>query len=130
MITKNRRNTHQWWLVMLLLVCGMVGTVQAAITAGQYNASAQGKEGEVKVKVTVDAAGAIKDVAVDASEETPELGGVAGPEVGKAIVEHQSLAVDGMTGATETSDAVKKAVTDALRQAGADVARYQGNVAK
>ena len=115
---------------MLLLVCGMVGTVQAAITAGQYNASAQGKEGEVKVKVTVDAAGAIKDVAVDASEETPELGGVAGPEVGKAIVEHQSLAVDGMTGATETSDAVKKAVTDALRQAGADVARYQGNVAK
>lgn len=130
MITKDRGSTHKWRFAMLLLACGMVGSLQAAVTAGQYSATAQGKDSPVGVTVTVDAEGVIKDVAVDASKETPELGGVAGPEVGKAIVDSQSLAVDGMTGATETSDAVKAAVADALRQAGADVARYQGKVAR
>ncbi|WP_232216505.1 MULTISPECIES: FAD-dependent oxidoreductase [Brenneria] len=128
---KNRGRTYKRRLAMMLLACGMLGaSAHAAITAGQYSATEKGNEGIVGVTVTIDAAGVIKDIAVDASKETPELGGKAGPEVGAAIVEHQSLNVDGVTGATMTSNAVKKAVSAALGQAGADVARYQGKVAK
>lgn len=127
---KNRGKIRNWRLAMLLVACGMAGSANAAITAGQYHAAAQGKDSPVSVTVTVDATGAIKDLVVDASKETPGLGDEAGPAVGQAILEHQSLAVDGVTGATMTSDAVKAAVTDALRQAGADLARYQGKVAK
>ncbi|MCV9878570.1 FAD-dependent oxidoreductase [Brenneria izbisi] len=130
MITKNRVNTGRWRLAIMLLICGMMGSAQAAITAGQYSATEKGNEGMVSVTVTIDEQGVIKDIAVDASQETPELGGEAGPAVGRAIVEHQSLAVDGVTGATMTSNAVKKAVSEALRQAGADVTRYQGKVAR
>ncbi|MEE3664146.1 FAD-dependent oxidoreductase [Brenneria sp. g21c3] len=130
MITKSKGSTYKRRLTAILLACGMLGSAQAAITAGQYSAAQKGNEGIVGVTVTVDAQGVIKDIAVDASKETPELGGKAGPEVGKAIVEHQSLNVDGVTGATMTSNAVKKAVADALVKAGADVARYQQKVAK
>ncbi|MFC3394535.1 FAD-dependent oxidoreductase [Brenneria rubrifaciens] len=130
MITKKRGRTDKWRLAMMLLACGMIGSVQAAITAGQYSATEKGNEGMVSVTVTVDAGGVIKDIAVDASQETPELGGEAGPAVGKAIAEHQSLGVDGVTGATMTSNAVKKAVASALSQAGADLARYQGKVVR
>lgn len=132
---KNRRSTWQWRSAILLLACSMTGfsyadTPSGNITAGQYSATEKGNEGMVGVKVTVDAAGVIKDIEVDSSQETPELGGVAGPQVGKAIVDNQSLAVDGMTGATMTSNAVKRAVSAALLKAGADVARYQTKVAK
>ncbi|WJV63886.1 FAD-dependent oxidoreductase [Pectobacteriaceae bacterium CE70] len=102
----------------------------SAIVAGSYTASAQGKDSEVKVTVDVDKKGKISNVAVDASKETPELGGVAGPEVGKAIVDYQSLDVDGITGATETSNAVKRATEAALLQAGVDISAYKKKVVK
>lgn len=129
MITKDNGKLRTRWLA-IMFACGIIGSAHAAITAGEYSASAQGKDSQVGVTVTVDTSGTIKNIVVDASKETPGLGDEAGPEVGKAIVDHQSLAVDGVSGATMTSNAVKTAVTDALRQAGADVSRYQGKVAK
>lgn len=108
-----------------LLTLGAVSSCYASITPGEYNAEALGIEGMVGVKVTIDKDGVIKKIVVDASEETPELGGVGGPEVGKAIVEQQSLSVDGYTGATMTSNAVLEAVEDALKQSGADVSAYK-----
>jgi fumarate reductase flavoprotein subunit len=41
-----------------------------------------------------------------------------------AIVEAQSVAVDAVSGATMTSDAILAAVTDALTKAGVDLAQY------
>lgn len=117
--------------VLGLCLLGASGASYAAdVVAGDYTGSAHGKESDVKVTLGVDKAGKITHLAVDASGETPELGGVAGPQVGQAILEKQSLNVDGMTGATETSNAVKKAAEAALQQSGADLSRYQQSVAK
>ncbi|WP_413722550.1 FAD-dependent oxidoreductase [Sodalis sp. RH24] len=117
-------------LVALILGCSAGLSANAAVTAGDYTAAAKGKESDVRVTVSIDQAGTIKNVVADASGETPELGGVAGPQVAKAIVDRQSLDVDGMTGATETSDAVKQAAKAALQQAGADIGKYTSVSAK
>lgn len=131
MIIKSESGHYKTRSVLALALAFLLGSstaATAAVTAGEYHATAKGKESDVKVSVTVDAAGIIKEVTVDAGKETPELGGEAAVEVSKAIVDAQSLAVDGMTGATVTSDAVKQGVADALRQAGADLSRYQTKV--
>jgi len=117
-------------VIALILGCSLGFSADAAVTAGDYTAAAKGLESDVKVTVSIDQSGTIKNIVADASGETPELGGVAGPQVAKSIVERQSLDVDGMTGATETSDAVKQATKAALLKAGADIDKYSGGAAK
>ena len=48
---------------------------------------------------------------------------------GEVIVEANSLEVDGITGATVSSTAIKAAVTEALTAMGFDPASYQGAAA-
>lgn len=100
---------------------GASESVSTSVTAGTYTATEQGFGGEVTVNVTVAEDGTIEAITVDVPNETENLGGVAGPQVAESIVEHQSLAVDTVSGATVTSTAVIKAVTAALTEAGCDV---------
>ena len=91
-------------------------TAEAIYTAGTYTASAEGCLSDVTVTVTVSDK-AITDVRVDASGETAELGGKAAEELPSEIIRSQSTDVDGYTGATLTSDAIKKAAADCIAQA-------------
>lgn len=100
---------------------GTTGATTANVVAGTYEGSTTGFGGEVKVTVEVDAEGVITSIDVDASGETPTIGGAAAPKLAEAIVEHQSLAVDTIAGATGTSKSVLAAVEEALGKAGFDV---------
>ena len=91
-------------------------TAEAIYTAGTYTATAEGCLSDVTVTVTVSDT-AITDVRVDASGETAELGGKAAEELPGEIIRSQSADVDGYTGATLTSDAIKKAAADCIAQA-------------
>ncbi|MDO5531395.1 FAD-dependent oxidoreductase [Sutterella sp.] len=102
----------------------------AAVTAGTYEAEAAGKLSPVRASVTVDASGRITDLSVDVSGETPDLGGAAAKQMVPAILEHQSTAVDGVSGATVSSEAIRSAVVAALAKAGADPKAYDVKVEK
>ena len=91
-------------------------TADAIYTAGTYTATAEGCLSDVTVTVTVSDK-AITDVRVDASGETAELGGKAAEELPGEIIRSQSTDVDGYTGATLTSDAIKQAAADCIAQA-------------
>ena len=88
----------------------------AIYTPGTYTASARGREGDVIVTVTFDETH-ILDVTVDASAETPAIGGVAADTLAEQVKKAQSSAIDGVSGATDTSVAVKNAVADCIYQA-------------
>ena len=88
----------------------------AIYKAGTYEASAQGM-GEVTVKVTVDDT-SIKSIEADVSNETESIGQAAKDDIVNQIIEKQSTEIDGVTGATITTDAIKNAVNDALKQVG------------
>ena len=91
----------------------------AGYTAGTYTAEAAGNNGPVKVSVTV-SEDAITAVEVTEHAETPGLSDPAINDIPAAIVEHQSLAVDTISGATNTSNAILTAVAEAITLAGGD----------
>lgn len=85
-------------------------------TPGVYSASAQGMYGPVTVTMTFDAT-TITDVVIDASSETPALGGAAAEKLAAMIKAAQSCSVDVVSGASLTSDAIKVAAADCMSQA-------------
>ena len=103
------------------LVAGLLSSSAWAMTPGTYNETVNGRNGDVTVAVTV-SADKIESVKIVKHAETPGIGTLAVDKLPTAIVTAQTAGVDGVTGATVTSDAIKKAVTAALNQAGADAA--------
>ena len=75
--------------------------------------TAKGMGGDVTVKVTMDG-DKIAAVEVVSQNETAGISDPALEKVPAAIVEANSADVDGVAGATVTSDAIKNAVKDAL----------------
>ena len=112
------------------LLCGAGSCAVAAVTAGTYEGQAMGKLSMVKAAVTLDAEGRLTDVKLDVSGETPFLGGEAAKAMAPAMVKHQSTAVDAVTGATISSEAIRKAVIAAIEKAGGDPKKYDVKVAK
>ena len=111
-------------LLALVLCLALTLTVSLALaagyTAGTYTAEANGNNGPVKVSVTV-SADAITAVEVTEHAETPGLSDPAIANIPAAIVEHQSLAIDTVSGATNTSNAILTAAAEAIALAGGDV---------
>lgn len=60
---------------------------------------------------------AITDVVIDASNETESIGGVAAPTLKDALMAAQSTEIDNISGATITTNAVKKAAASCIEQA-------------
>ena len=102
---------------------GMNGTetasgTQGAYIPGTYTGSGSGMHGPVTATITVDENG-ITAVELDVSgEDADRVGEDAAQTLQEQILEAQSAEIDGVSGATVTSDAVSAAVADALNQAG------------
>ena len=90
-------------------------TGEAIYTPGTYTGTATGI-GEVKVTMTFSET-AITDVVIDASTETESIGGVAAPTLKDALMAAQSTEIDNISGATITTNAVKKAAASCIEQA-------------
>ena len=97
--------------------------------AETYNVIGTGKNGDVHVAVTIED-GKILSVKVGEHQETPGICEPAIEKVPQAIVENQSISVDGVTGATMTSDAIKSAVEQALKLAGLNPDDFRKTVVK
>ena len=114
------------YLSLFLALCLALGSASFALadgafTPGTYEATSQGFGGDVKISVTVDET-AITAIEITGEGESPTLGGVAMPAMAEAYVgKADAEAVDGMTGATVTSTAVKEAVAKALAAAKGEV---------
>ena len=85
-------------------------------TPGTYEATAKGIESDVKVSVTF-SKDKIEDIVIDVSGETKGIGADIGDKMKENILSAQTCSVDGVSGATITSNAVKTAVADCMSQA-------------
>ncbi len=103
----------------------------ASLVPGTYTGMADGISSTVGVTVTVDGGGSIANVEVDASGETDNIGVAAADELASQLLAAGSADIDGVSGATITSGAAKKAMKDALKQAASGQSAddtAQGNV--
>ena len=111
-------------MVVVAALCVALGTwndkpkggAAGIYTPGTYTSKQQGYLSEVTVTVTVDE-NKITAVDIDASGETPTLGGAAAETMAQAALEANSAEVDGVAGSTFTSNAVKAGLADCLAQA-------------
>ena len=89
------------------------------LTDGEYTGSGQGYGGRITMKLTVEG-GTIKSLEiVSASGETPAYLNMAKAVIPK-IISAGSANVDGVSGATYSSNGIKTAAAEALKQAGGD----------
>ena len=101
-----------------LVAAGLAAGVASAMTPGAYEATAQGRNADVTVRVTV-STDKIEKIEIVKHSETPGIGDLAVNELPAAMLSAQTAAVDAVGGATMSSAAIKKAVAEALRKAGA-----------
>lgn len=83
---------------------------------GKYEATVDGQEGPMTVNVTI-ADGKISEVVVGDNKETEAVASGAIKDIPAKIVETNSVEVDSVSGATLTSERIKKAVVQCLTEA-------------
>ena len=113
-------------LVMLLSLMGSTAFAEGGYTPGTYTGEAEGM-GHVTVSVTVDENG-ITAVELDTSGETATIGGAHDEEFIAQVLE-KGADIDGISGASITSRAIRLAVEQALAQAGGAQAGEKAPVA-
>ena len=103
---------------------GAPATSGATSASGTFSASAQGIGGDVTVTLTIEG-----DTLVEASAEGPgETDGIgtrALETMPQEMLARNTVAVDGVSGATITSNAVLQAAADALAQSGATLTEVE-----
>ena len=114
-------------LLAATLVAAFGSSVALAAANGTYTGEAQGRNGAVKVAVTL-TDGKITAVKVVSHKESTGIADPAIERIPAAVTAEQSAAVDAVGGATLTSEAIKQAVLAALVSAGVDTKSYMKKV--
>ena len=108
-------------IVSLILTVALLMSAACSALADPYSATSRGFGGDVTVTLTVEG-DQLTDVKAEGADETAGIGSVALEELPRKMLEMNSVEVDGVTGATFTSDAVLAAAAQALSQSGAKLA--------
>lgn len=109
-------------LLMVITIFSGCGTDKStqSYTPGTYTGTGEGKDGQVEVKVTFSES-EITGIEIVSQNETEGLGDKALESIKEKILNDQTLAVDTVSGATISSNALISAVEDAAKQAGGDI---------
>lgn len=98
--------------------------ISTGYKAGAYVVEAEGRDGKIELEVTFSET-EITDIKVLSQTETSGLGDQALETMKQLILSNQSLAVDAVSGASESSEAMLAAVESAVVLAGGDVAKLK-----
>ncbi len=110
-------------IALLAVLAMMMSIVPAMADTVEGTGSAVGYGGNVTVTITL-TDGVITNVKAEGKDETPGLGGSVVEKMPAAMMENNSINVDGMTGATMTKNAMKEAAKQALINAGVNPDDY------
>ena len=110
--------------LMIFSLVGCSSDKGTTTTGGTYEGVGEGRNGDIKVAVTLDGEGTITNIEVKESEETEGVGTIAYDQMIPQMVEGNTIAVDTVATATLTSEGLLAAVKDALKNAGVDEANY------
>lgn len=110
-------------MIFILASCGsndiplplFQGETKAAETEElkELTGSAEGFGGTITVTLKMEGDD-ITEASILGNDESPDIGGAALPELEKQLVDKDGFEIDGVSGATYTSEGVRNAVKDAL----------------
>jgi len=116
-------------LALVVLLLGAAGCSNGLYKAGTYTGTGQGKDGPVKVQVTVNK-NKIKQVKVLSIHDNQVLSAEATKKITKEIVADQTTKVDVVSGATHSSNGIIQGAKKALKKAGATDAQLNKGAKK
>ncbi|MCD8083641.1 MAG: FAD-dependent oxidoreductase [Clostridiales bacterium] len=96
---------------------GAVTAKESAGVSGTFTGAAEGFGGEVTVTLTIED-GILTDVTAEGADETEDVGGRALELMPQTMTAANSVEVDGVSGATVTSNAILEAAAQALDASG------------
>jgi len=123
-------------LLILALLIGMLAGCSTGTTAsngdeqanvlkdGTYEGTGKGNNGDIKVEMKVEG-GKIVSVKVLEHGETPGIVDAALERIPQEIIDTQSIAVDTVSGATNSSKGIIEAVRSCIEQAGGNPADFE-----
>ncbi len=126
-------------LLMLLLISGGCGAKEEEVpetpsagseklyTAGEYTATGEGNYGEIPVTVTFSET-EILSIVVGDNEETPDIAKPVFEKIPEEILKGQTLHVDVIAGATNSSKGLLAAIEACILKAGGDVEKLKNKV--
>jgi len=110
--------------IFMLIIAGCSNSTnteeKGKFNAGTYEGVSNGHGGEIKATVTV-SKDKIEKIEISADGETGSISDGATTQLTNDIISSQSLAVDVVSGASESSNGIIEAVTKALEKSGADI---------
>lgn len=98
-----------------LVACGGKSTSTAAASVTKTG-TGKGFGGDIVATLTVESDGTVSDCKLEGASETESIGGAALEELAKQVVAANCAEIDGVSGATLTTNGVKDAVTAALAE--------------
>ncbi|MGJ0845318.1 flavocytochrome c [Tissierella praeacuta] len=103
----------------ILTGCGKNGKSEGSMSYkdGVYEGIGTGNGGQIRLNLTIEG-GKIASIDVLEHKETEVLSDAAFEKIPQAVVDNQSVNIDGVTGATYTSSGLILAIKDALKKAG------------
>ena len=114
-------------LLNSLAAIAMAASLTACSSSSAYSGTTKGTAkgmGDITVTLTLKD-GKITECSVDGAGETEGIGTNAIDQLPGEIVKENKISVDGVTGATITSDAIKDAAKAALEAAGLNASDYE-----
>ena len=111
-------------MALSLFGCGSKPASSTAGVSGEFTGTAKGMGGDVTVTLTLED-GKITGCTAEGKDETPGIGTLALEQLPAQIAETGSIAVDGVSTATITSNAIKEAAAAALTAAGLNADDYK-----
>ncbi|MCM3361048.1 MULTISPECIES: flavocytochrome c [Bacillaceae] len=110
--------------IFMLIIAGCSNNTnteeKGKFNAGTYEGVSTGHGGEIKATVVV-SKDKIEKIEISADKETGSISDGATTQLTNDIISSQSLAVDVVSGASESSNGIIEAVTKALEKSGADI---------
>ena len=106
-------------LLALVLMFTACGKKEMVYNPGTYSGTGDGLHGPIKVEVTF-ADKALTGIRVTEQNETPGISDPAFDRIPKAVLAHQSLGVDTVSGCTVSSKGLLAAIAAAVTAAGGD----------
>ena len=111
--------------IVIIVIMVITQQNRGSSVMGTGTADGFGGPGAITVTVTLKD-GKIADVKAEGPKETPGIGSVAIEKMPAAMVEGNTINVDGVTGATVSSTGILKAAESALKAAGVNPEDFKG----
>lgn len=108
-------------LLLTLVLLAATLSLGASASAETFTGSGYGMQGPVTAAVTIED-GKITAIELTECNETANICAVAVERIPQQIIEHQTLSVDTVTGATLASNAILNAVRAAVKASGQEIA--------